>query len=168
MNNRTKRVVGLLALAALAAPALAVAERPGPDNPGQHEARGHDRGAKHEARAQSNKPRPWNVHGQVVGKGDSTVTVKIRRSSRLPRAMREREVTFDLSQARISVPDRNGDGQHNLADVNVGDRAHIKARLPRRQSLDGVQNVPARLAIFRAPRGGDEQPGQQPPAEQAS
>jgi hypothetical protein len=157
MKNRTKRAAGLLALAALAFPALAAAE--------QGERPGHDRAGERKSQEQANRPRPWNVHGAVTAVGETTVTVKIRRSSRLPRAMREREVTFDMSQARVLVRDKNGDGQKNLGDVAVGDRGHIKARLPRRATLENGQAVPARLGVFRTPRPKAEEPAEEPASE---
>ena len=43
-----------------------------------------------------------------------------------------REVTFDLSTARVRVADVNGDGARNSADLQEGDVVVVKARLPRR------------------------------------
>jgi hypothetical protein len=157
MKNRTKRAAGLLAATALAFPALAAAE--------QGERPGHQRG-KQNSEQRSNKPRPWNVHGLVTAKGETTVTVKIRRSSHRSRALRDTEVTFDMAAARILVRDANGDGQRNLADVAVGDRAHVKGRVPRRLALNTGQPIPARLGIFRKPR--TEEPAEEPAPQTTS
>jgi hypothetical protein len=164
MKNRTRRAAGLLAVAALAFPALAAAEqgeRPGHEQAGERP--GHEQAGERRSEKRAKKARPWNVQGEVVAKGEDTVTLKIRRSSRLPRAMRGQEVTFDMSEARILVRDVNGDGEQNLDDVSVGDRGHVKARLPRRQALQSGQAVPARLGIFRAPRPKAEEPEETTP-----
>jgi hypothetical protein len=159
MKNRTKRAAGLLALAALALPALAAAEqgeRPGHEQAGERQSRSEE---------QASRPRPWNVQGLVTAKDDTTVTVKVRRSSRFPRVLRGREFVYDMSEARVLVRDVNGDGEQNLADVSVGDRAQIKARLPRRQVLESGQAIPARLGIFRTPRPRVEEPAEEPAPE---
>ena len=145
MNNGTKRAAGLPAVAALACPAAADAKRERPAK----EPKGGER---------AERLHPWNVQGVVTAKGDTTVTVKIRRSSHGTRALRDTEVTFDVSAARLNVRDTNGDGEKNLADVAVGDRGQVKARVPRRRAVDVSQVIPAKLAIFRAPKPATEEP----------
>jgi hypothetical protein len=152
MKNRTRRTAGLLAVLALAFPALADA---GP---------GKGSGKERKSEERSERLRPWNVQGTVTAKGDTTVTLKIRRSSHGTRALRDQEVTFDMAAARVLVRDVNGDGQKNFADVTVGDRAQVKARLPRRRAaLDVTQVIPARLGVFKAPKPPVEEPEDEAP-----
>ena len=151
MSSFTTRALTLLALlAALALPAIAGA-KPGSGNGGD--------------RPKKEKAVSWNLKGQVTAKGENTVTVLVKHSNRHGRALRERSITFDLSKARIVVRDVNGDGKRDLGDVNVGDGAKVQARLAKSRLLAEGEAVPAKRAIFKAPRAeepaenGQEAPG---------
>lgn len=151
MKTQTNHATALIAaVAALAFPAIALAK--GNDDAG----RGKD------------KPKPeravsWIVKGDVTAKDESTVTVLIKRSNHHGRALRDREVTFDMTNARVVVRDVNGDGARNLGDVNLGDHAKLQARRPKRSALGEGEALPAKRGIFRAPEpeGGEAQPEQE-------
>jgi hypothetical protein len=148
MKTQINRAGALVAAAAaLAFPALAIAKKD--DHP----------------RGKRDHPVAWNLKGVVTAKGEGTVTVEVKRSNRHGRALRDRLVTFDLSDARIVVRDVNADGVRDLGDVNVGDGAKLHARLPRRQVLEEGQSVAAKRAVFKAPQpedSGEPEPEQQP------
>jgi hypothetical protein len=138
MHTKLRRTVFALALvAAMALAAPAVARR---DHSGRHGA----------------QPRNPVVSYVLKGKVDAVdvdgevVTVAVERSNRHGRRMRGQDVQFDVSDARVVVRDRNGDGVRNLADVSVGDVAVVKARLPKRLAADATQPFEAKKLIAKA------------------
>ena len=147
MQTKTNRAPALIAaVVALAFPALALAKN---DN----------------AERGNNKTKPeravsWIVKGDVTAKGENSVTVMIKRSNHHGRAVRDREVTFDMTNARIVVRDVNGDGARNLGDVNVGDHAKLQARRPKRSALAEGEALPAKRGIFKAPEPEGDEPEQ--------
>jgi hypothetical protein len=139
MKTQTNRAMALIAaVAALAFPALALAKSD--ENP----RRGADKTKPERAVS-------WIVKGEVTAKGENTVTVLIKRSNHHGRALRDREVAFDMTNARIVVRDVNGDGARNLADVNTGDHAKLQARRPKRSALGEGEALPAKRGTFKAP-----------------
>ena len=105
------RIVALLGVTALAAPVAVAAP---------HEGHG---GGK-------TKPAQYNVKG--IYAGDGVVSVNHANGHARKAGWRGTDVAFDLSSAQIRVVDTNEDGVSDLADVAVGDRVKVKARLPKR------------------------------------
>jgi hypothetical protein len=172
MSNPRKSPLVLLAIAgALVFPALAGAERGsghGQEAEGQELAQ---RGPKSEERPpKGERPVSWNLKGVVVGKaenaetGQQTVNVLVKHSNRHGRALRNTEVTVDVTKARVVVRDVNGDGERNFADIADGDLAKIQLRLSRRHVF-GDEPAPARRAIFKAPEAEEQAPAEQSDSE---
>jgi hypothetical protein len=67
-------------------------------------------------------------------------------------------VAFDLSAARITVADNNGDGKRDASDLRDGDKVVVQARLARR--APGVAPFSARKLVdqTRAEQPADDQP----------
>ena len=126
------KVVAMLGVAAFAAPVALAAP---PDGRG---------GGK-------TKPAQYNVKG--VYAGDAVVSVKHVNGHARKAGWRDTDVAFDFSSAQIRVADANGDGVSNLADVAVGDRVKVKARLPKRDP--GVGPHVAQRLVDESNRLGD-------------
>ena len=63
---------------------------------------------------------------------DGRVAVlRVRDTNRRARAFRGRSVTIDLSAARVSVRDRDGDGRGSIADLVPGERVSVRANVDR-------------------------------------
>jgi hypothetical protein len=105
-------IVALQGIAALSVPATAVAVSDG------------DRGAG------TTKPAQYNVTG--IYAGDGVVSVDHVNGHARKAGWKGTDVAFDFAAAQIRVADTNGDGSRDLADVAVGDRVKVKARLPKR------------------------------------
>lgn len=74
------------------------------------------------------------------------VVLRVRDTDRGGRAFRGRTVTVDVSEARVSVPDRDADGVCSAADLLPGERVLVRVALERaRAELPGV--VVARQVI---------------------
>ena len=91
----------------------------------------------------------------------STVVVRVRHRNRWARVFRGEEVTFSLETARIQVADTDGDGTQGVADVAIGDRVLVKARVARGAADDGSPIAALRLIDLSSPEededeGGDE------------
>jgi hypothetical protein len=138
------------AAAALALPALAAAHGGPPSGVG------HGRGDAQGAPSVQQRSHGRSAHevgyvfaGTVKSIDGTTVTVTVRHANHHGHALVGQDVAFDASAARVVVRDLNGDGVRNLADVSVGDRVQVLARLPR--DLSGVaQPFPASVLIDRA------------------
>jgi hypothetical protein len=132
------------AVAALLAP-VAIAK------PGKH---GPKQRAEHR-----NPTVSYVVRGQVDGVevAAKTVAVTVAKSNRHGRALAGRQLTLDVSAARLVVRDTNADGVRDLNDVAALDRAKAHVRLPKRLSpetlqalSDGTQTVRAKhLKVVR-------------------
>ena len=112
------------------------------------------------------KPAQYNVKG--VYAGDGVVSVNHVNGHARKAGWRGTDVAFDLSSAQIRVADTNGDGVHDLADVTVGDRVKIKARLPKRDPGAGPYSAQRLVDISNLPgddSGGDESGEEEPPEE---
>jgi hypothetical protein len=72
--------------------------------------------------------------------------VSVKRVNRHARAYTGKDVTFDLSSARVVIRDVNKDGKRNLDDAAAGDRVLVQARLPRR-STDVAEPIKARAMV---------------------
>ena len=95
----------------------------------------------------------YEFKGELVSAdaATDTVVVHVRGGNRHARTFRGEDVAFDLSRARIVVPDRNADGKRNLADASAGDLVNVQSRMRRRLS-ESTQPFPARRMVDRAPR----------------
>ncbi len=76
------------------------------------------------------KSAQYNVKGTYAG--DGVVSVAKASGHARKAGWKGTDVAFDFSTAKIRVADTNGDAVSDLADVQVGDRVRVKARLPKR------------------------------------
>lgn len=129
-----RKVAALLGIAALAIPATSIAD--------PKEGRG----------GGTTKPAQYNVKG--IYAGDGVVSVNHANGHARKAGWKGTDVPFDLSAAQIRVADTNGDGVQDLADVAVGDRVKVKARLPKRDP--GAAPYAARRLVDESNRPGDE------------
>jgi hypothetical protein len=63
--------------------------------------------------------------------GDSTVSVTKGNNHVRKAGLVDSDVAFDLSAAKLSVDDTNGDSAVTLDDVAIGDKVVVKAKLPK-------------------------------------
>jgi hypothetical protein len=64
---------------------------------------------------------------------DGRVAVlRVQETNRRGRAFRGRTVTVDVSEARVSAPDRDADGRLTPRDLLPGERVTVRVNLPRR------------------------------------
>ena len=126
MRSRTRMLVALGATA-LAVPAVAAAK------PGNGHANGHGK--------------PHNVMYVLKGTyGDGGVVSVSHGNAHAKRAgLVGTDVTVDLSAAKVSVADTNGDLAADASDVLAGDNVLVQARLPKGDP--GAQPVAARKLI---------------------
>lgn len=148
----------LTALAVAAVPVAAQASAPS----GAGEGKGRtDRPAATE-RPAGKKPKKnprvaYRAKGVVkavdVAANTITITVgdKPGSTNRAARAWRGTDVTFDVSAAKLTVKDVNGDGSKDLADVAVGDLAKVMAKLPKRLGEGDVQPFKAKKVNVKHP-----------------
>jgi outer membrane biosynthesis protein TonB len=175
--SRTKLLtaLGVLAVAALPVSGAAAEKPPHPTHPAHpsHPAKPKPKPDKPKPKPKPDKPKPkpdkpkpkphkpkgthavaYKAKG-VVKSVDAagkkvTITVGTKKgdTNKHSRAWSGKDVTFDLSNARIKVNhDANGDGKRDLADVKPGDRAHVLAKLPR--SGPGNEPFAAKKADFK-------------------
>ena len=73
----------------------------------------------------------YNFRGTVVAVDPAarTLTLSVVRGNRHARTYAGREVTFSVASARFAVTDANDDGALDLADISVGDRVRVMARM---------------------------------------
>lgn len=57
--------------------------------------------------------------------------LRVHDTNRRARAFRGRNVTVDLSAARVSAPDRDADGRQSVADLLPGERVSVRANVER-------------------------------------
>jgi hypothetical protein len=131
------KLAALVAVAALAAPVAAAAPK-----------EGHGGG--------KTKPAQYNVKGLYAG--DSAVSVKHVNGHARKASWKDTDVAFDLSSAQVRVADTNGDGVSDLADVAVGDRVKVKARLPKRDPGAGPYVAKRLVDESNRPGDSDEEP----------
>lgn len=67
--------------------------------------------------------------------------LRVHETNRRARAFRGRNVTVDLSAARVSVPDRDADGRQSVADLLPGERVSVRANVDR-----WVSELPSMIA----------------------
>ena len=139
--DRNRILAALAAAAVIAFPAAAAAKSGadrGPGKPGEH--------------AESKRPKvaTYEFKGLVVAVGDGAVQVEVTHGNSRGRRFKGQTLTFDVTKARLSVADANGDGNRDLADVAAGDRVNVQAKLPR-GAVDATQALPARRLVDKGP-----------------
>ena len=141
-----KRIAAVLATAALVAfPAGAMAKK------------GDDSGSSNSGKStKAKKPKKpkmatYVFKGTVAGKGDGTqLQVAVVHGNSKGKKFKGQTLTFDLSKAKLKVADVNGDSKRDLADVAVGDRVVVQAKLPV-GAVDTSQALAARHVNDRGP-----------------
>jgi hypothetical protein len=98
------------------------------------------------------KTRALNVKGTVTAVGEGTVDVLVSGGNRRARELKGQTITVDVSAARIVVRDANGDGTRDLADVAVGDRVVVHARIAKGSSPDPAQPLAAKKVVDKGPK----------------
>jgi hypothetical protein len=83
----------------------------------------------------------YKAKGIVVANSGSTLTVCVgtgkKATNKRARAWQGGPVVFNIAQARLNVKDLNGDGSRNAADVLVGSRVKVGAKLPKVLTASG-------------------------------
>ena len=103
--------------------------------------------------AKPKKPKvdTYEFKGLVTALGtDGTVQVEVVSGNSRAKRLKGKTLTFDLSNAKVKVADVNADGKRDLADVAVGDRVQIQAKIVR-GSLDTAASLPARHFLDKGP-----------------
>jgi hypothetical protein len=131
MNRLRSNLIATLGVAALAIPSAAIA------NQGENHGHGHANGHS----------QTHNVAYLFKGTYEGESMVKVTNGNARVRkgGFLEQTVAFDLTGARITVADTNGDGQRNLEDVKTGDKVLVKAMLPK--SDPGTQPFAAKHLV---------------------
>lgn len=152
----SRALVVLGTAAALAAPAAAVAKNGG--NGKQH-------GNPHSIEAKS-KPKMFVFKGVVASVDADVVTVSVKKGNGRGRRATSQDVAFDVAGARVIAADTNTDGSVNAADVKVGDRVLVQARLPKDVDFAAGPHVARKLIDLTSPpvAGDDEHGTGTPPA----
>ena len=117
----------LVQRAALAAPAAATAKQ---GNKGERPDKSASKGPK------GPKFKTVIFKGDVVSVDGSNVTVLVRKGNSRGRAYATQQLVLDLTSARVSVADVNGDGARDVLDVVAGDGFVAQVRVPRGETLD--------------------------------
>jgi hypothetical protein len=163
MSNRWMAVV--LGAAVLAIPGTAVAKGDHGKGHGKAEQekaehhKGHKHGKKDKAAKKAKKPKNFVFRG--VYKGDGVVTVASGNGWVRKGGYVGKEVTFDLSAAKLIVADTDGVPGVTAADVLAGDVVLVQARLPRGTKAPVVAPEPEENT---AEASGDDAPAEDAPA----
>ena len=146
-----KRTIAALGVAALVAcPAGATAKGPNSDGgKGKGAASVQDGAGDKGKKPKKAKVRTYEFKGLVAAVGDGTVEVTITGGNSRGRELERETVTFDVTKAKIKVADVNNDGKRDLADVAVGDRVMVQAKVAGPVSSSKV--VPARHFLDKGP-----------------
>jgi hypothetical protein len=148
-----KAIAGLAALAVAGVPAAAAAHKGGGENRGKRQ----------------NPTVTYRIKGSVqsVDVAAKTLVVTVRQANHHGRALRGRDVAFDVSAARLVVRDYNGDGSRDLGDVSAQDRVLVRARLPKRLAPDAVAQPVKASGVISKHRVASPEPEQEQPAPQS-
>jgi hypothetical protein len=120
--HRYTRLAVALGAAALLVPSAALAKGK-PEHAGKKEkaAKEHGKG----------RGKPANYVFKGVWHADGTVTVKGGNARVRKNDLVGTDVAFDVTGAKLTVADSDGDGSVTVADLMEGDKVVVKARLPR-------------------------------------
>ena len=161
MDSRYMRpLVALGVAAALALPAGATAKGRAAAGPGHGAKQAQKPGkqvtpevdVKRPKKPKKAKTRALNVKGTVSAVGEGTIDVLVSGGNRRARELKGQTVTVDASAARIVVRDANGDGVRDLADVAVGDRVLVQARIAKGSAPDPAQPLAAKKVVDKGPK----------------
>ena len=119
MKNRNLKLSAVVAAIAMLVPAGAVAKRPD-DRP-------KDKPKK--AKTQREKAVTANVKGTVVASDGSTLTVMVEKASGQAKACKGRELTFDVTGAKVKTADNDADGDMDAADVLVEHVVKVRGKV---------------------------------------
>lgn len=117
-----RNLIVAIGVAALAVPSAALA--------GQGESHGHSGESHGKANGHSVTHEAAYVFRGTY-EGDNAVKVAAGNARVRKDGFVGQTVSFDLTAARITVADTNGDGATDLGDVQVGDKVLVKAMLPK-------------------------------------
>ncbi len=161
--NLKRTAAALCAAALVAFPAGAMAKK--------SDERGSDKSGKSAKSKKPKKPKTatYVFKGTVAGKGDGTqLQVAVVHGNSKGKKFKGQTLTFDLSKAKLKVADVNGDSKRDLADVAVGDRVVVQAKLPV-GAVDASQALPARHVNDQGPVPASEPENEEetPPAPPA-
>lgn len=132
MRNETRRSRAIITLPIAAIAAAAFAAGPAAATPPDTKPEKPAKPGKPEKPAKPGKEKgvAYVFKGAYEGAG----SVAIEQTNKHARAFEAQTVVFDFSTAKISVADTSGDGVGDLADVLVGDKVVVKAKLPKGQT----------------------------------
>jgi hypothetical protein len=125
--NRHAQIATVLGAVALLVPATALAKGK-PEHAGKHEKK---------EKGEHGKGKPANYVFKGVWHADGTVTVKGGNARVRKHDLVGTDVAFDVTDAKLTVADNDGDGSVTVADLLEGDKVVVKARLPRTDPGDG-------------------------------
>lgn len=180
MQKTRKLFLALLGVLALAVPTAAVAHSgkgkgPGAgqeqtstteDAPGKSKGKSKSKG-KAKGKSKAKKPVAYVFKGTY--KGDGVVAVTSGNAHTRKAGLVGKDVSFDLSSAKVNVADTNGDGKSDASDVKVGDKVVVQAKLPRK--TPGAQPFKARKLVDQTnpkPKDDDDKKPEETPAPAAS
>jgi hypothetical protein len=171
MTNRWMAVV--LGAAVLAIPGTAVAKGDHGKGLAKKEKAEHHKSHEHGEKGQHGRKdkagkkakKPKNFVFRGVYKGDGVVTVSSGNSWVRKGGYVGKDVTFDLSEAKLKVADTDGVAGVSAADVQVGDTVLVQARLPRgTKAPEPVEPAPAESGDDAPAASGDDAPAEEAPA----
>ena len=145
--NLKRTLVVLGTAAALTAPAAATAKQ---GNKGERPDKSATKGPK------GPKFKTVIFKGDVVSVDGSNVTVLVKKGNSRGRAFATQQLVLDLTSARVSVDDVNGDGASDVLDVVAGDGFVAQVRVPRGETLDPATALSTRRFIDTGPPEVDE------------
>ena len=162
MINRWMAVA--LGALVLAVPGTAVAN--GGHGSGKDKAKSHQKaekhGKKHAKKDKAKKGKSYVFKGVYQGEGVVTVVSgnsRVRKGGYIGE-----DVTFDLSSAKIVAGDSDGVAGITAADVKVGDKVLVQARLPRGTKAPETTEEPAAEASTDVEPVAEEPAGEEAPA----
>ena len=127
----------------------------------------HKHGSKHEKKSKRNKVSKGKTYVfKGVYKGDGVVTVAAGNSRVRKGGYVGKDVTFDLSAAKLVVADTDGVPGITAADVQAGDVVLVQARLPRGSKAPVVEE-PAETEDAPATESTEEPAAEETPASDA-
>ena len=144
-----KRTIAALGVAALVACPAAATAKSGNGGAGK----GAEAGAKHEGKKPKKPKKPkvktYEFKGLVAAVADGSVQVQVLHGNSGGKKFKGQTLTFDVSKAKVKVADVNNDGKHDLADVAVGDRVMVQAKVA--GAIDPAKPVVARHFLDKGP-----------------
>lgn len=164
-----KRTIAALGVAALVACPAAATAKSGNGGSGK----GAEGGAKHEGKKPKKPKKPkvqtYEFKGLVAAVADGSVQVQVLHGNSRGKKFKGQTLTFDLSKAKVKVADVNNDGKRDLADVAVGDRVMVQAKVA--GPIDPAKPVLARHFLDKGPvppKADDEPKDDEPKAPETT